>query len=77
MLRCRELVEQADAYLADDLTKWQRIQFRLHLAVCRHCRRYVRQLKTTQKVSQQQVLMMQTTDQQVEDIWTKLQQQDK
>jgi anti-sigma factor RsiW len=77
MLKCLEVVEHADAYLADELTKWQRIQFRVHLAVCRHCRRYVRQLKMTQKLSQRQILTMQTTDQQVEDIWAKLQQQGK
>ena len=38
-------VEQADAYLADELTKWQRIQFLVCIWLCRHCRRYVRQLK--------------------------------
>lgn len=70
MLRCRSILEQADAYLTDDLTAWQRVQFRLHLAVCRNCRRYLRQLKLTQQVSQQKVLTHQVTNQQINDVLT-------
>ncbi len=77
MLKCRDILEHADGYLADELTQWQRVQFRLHLALCRHCRRYVRQLRLTQQLSQQQRLTIQTTDKQIDDIWAKLQQQEK
>jgi len=68
MLKCRDILEQADAYLTQELTSWQRAQFRLHLALCRNCRRYLRQLKLTQKVSQQNLLTSQTTEQEVDDI---------
>lgn len=68
MLKCQDILGQADAYLTEDLTTWQRVQFRLHLAVCRHCRRYLRQLKLTQQVSQQTVLTQHVTNQQVNDV---------
>ena len=53
MLKCQEVVEQADAYLASELTSWQRFQFNLHLMVCRHCQRYIKAFKITEQVSQQ------------------------
>ena len=53
MLKCQEVVEQADAYLASELTSWQRFQFSLHLMMCRHCRRYIKAFKMTEQVSQQ------------------------
>ena len=52
MLKCQEVVEQADAYLASELTSWQRFQFNLHLMVCRHCQRYIKAFKMTEQVSQ-------------------------
>lgn len=45
MLKCQEVVQQADALLADELNLRQRIELRLHLLMCVHCRRYVRQLR--------------------------------
>jgi len=77
MLRCRDILEQADGYVAEELTQWRRVQVRLHLAICRHCRRYVRQLKLTQRLSKQPILTVQTTEKQIDDIWARLQQQDK
>ena len=53
MLRCRDVVEQADVYLASELSSWQRFQFNLHLMVCGYCRRYLKSFQTTQKVSEQ------------------------
>lgn len=46
MLSCRELVNHADALLAGELPWRARLSARLHLSLCRHCRRYLRQLKT-------------------------------
>ena len=45
MLNCREVADDADRLLADDLPWRRRIAIRSHLLVCRHCRLYVRQLK--------------------------------
>jgi anti-sigma factor RsiW len=70
MLKCRDILEQADAYLTGHLNVWQRLQFRVHLALCANCRRYLRQLKLTQQVSQQTVLTHQVTSQQINDVLT-------
>ncbi len=45
MLKCRDLVEHTDALLAGELSRRQRWAVRLHLLVCHHCRRYVRQFR--------------------------------
>lgn len=72
MLKCRDILEQADAYLVGNLNSWQRLQFRLHLALCSNCRRYLRQLKLTQQVSQQTLLTDKVSHQQIDDILTLL-----
>lgn len=46
MLSCRELTEQTTNYLERQLTPWQRLQLRIHLALCHACRGYLHQ--TTQ-----------------------------
>ena len=47
MPSCKDLVENADAYLEGTLPWWERGQIRLHLWLCSHCRRYVAQLRAT------------------------------
>lgn len=47
MLTCRQVTEDADRYLEADLPWRRRLQVRLHLTMCRHCRRYVDQLART------------------------------
>ena len=44
MLKCRQVPEQAERMLAGDLTWRERLSLRMHLFICGHCRRYVRQL---------------------------------
>jgi anti-sigma factor ChrR (cupin superfamily) len=44
MLNCREVTEKASDYLEQTLSWQQRLSIRLHLLVCHHCRRYLRQL---------------------------------
>lgn len=45
MLNCKQFVTQSDELQDDDLTFSQKLHLRLHLLMCRHCRRYVRQSK--------------------------------
>ena len=45
MLSCKEVVAQSDALLAREVTLRQRLQIMIHLFVCEHCRRYLRQLE--------------------------------
>ncbi|TNE78166.1 MAG: zf-HC2 domain-containing protein [Gammaproteobacteria bacterium] len=44
MLKCRELVSEADLLLDGNLGWRDRLAARFHLLICHHCRRYVRQL---------------------------------
>ncbi|MDP1731096.1 MAG: anti-sigma factor [Devosia sp.] len=47
MLTCREITELANGYLDRELPLLTRAQFRLHIIMCSHCRRYVDQLAKT------------------------------
>lgn len=47
MLSCREITELATAYAEGALPLGDRMRFLMHLSMCRHCRRYVQQLKLT------------------------------
>ncbi|WP_323773507.1 zf-HC2 domain-containing protein [Alcanivorax sp.] len=46
MLKCKDVVEKADALVDGSPLTWrERLAMRLHLLICHHCRRYVRQLR--------------------------------
>lgn len=45
MLNCRDVMEHASDYLDKTLTWRQRMGIWLHLQICHHCRRYVRQFR--------------------------------
>ncbi len=45
MLKCREVVDTADQLLDGNISRRQRFAIKMHLVMCRHCRRYVRQLR--------------------------------
>ncbi|MGE3738390.1 MAG: anti-sigma factor [Geminicoccaceae bacterium] len=47
MLTCREITERASEHLGHDLGLVERLKVMMHLAMCRHCRRYVAQLAKT------------------------------
>ncbi|MBI1869157.1 MAG: zf-HC2 domain-containing protein [Methylocystis sp.] len=50
MLSCEEVVERASEYLDRDLGRWGRLKVRLHIAMCKHCNRYVLQLGLTTRL---------------------------
>ncbi|MFG0382121.1 anti-sigma factor family protein [Pseudomonas sp. zbq_18] len=50
MLSCKELVAHSSDYLDGQLRLRERISVRAHLALCSHCRRFIRQLKLSQAV---------------------------
>jgi len=53
MLSCKELAQhQASDYLDGQLTLRQRFGVQIHLALCDHCRRFIKQLKLVKKVLQ-------------------------
>jgi anti-sigma factor RsiW len=47
MLTCQQMTELVTAYLEGALPWSDRFRFQLHLGTCRHCRRYLRQMRTT------------------------------
>lgn len=47
MPSCKDLTENADAYLEGTLGWWDSMMIRTHLWMCRHCRAYVDQLRKT------------------------------
>jgi len=53
MLTCRDLVAQSSDLLDGELSLRQRISVRAHLAICFRCRRFIRQLRVSQRVIRQ------------------------
>lgn len=53
MLSCKELVAHSSDYLDGQLRLRERISVRTHLAMCSHCRRFIRQLRLSQAVLRQ------------------------
>lgn len=51
MLTCKNVTEQASDYLEGPTTFGQRLSFRMHLFICKHCRRYIDQLKVAMGVA--------------------------
>jgi anti-sigma factor ChrR (cupin superfamily) len=47
MLTCREMTELVTDYAEGHLSFVDRVRFHVHLGICRHCRRYVRQMKAS------------------------------
>jgi len=47
MLTCQQVTELVTGYLEGRMEWRQRMAFRCHLALCPHCRRYVRQMRVT------------------------------
>lgn len=50
MLACREVTELVTDYVEGRLSWSDRVRFQLHVGMCRHCREYLRQIRTTQRL---------------------------
>ena len=50
MLSCRELSDQADAFLDEEMPFAKRMQVRLHLMMCSGCNRFVDQMRMTRSL---------------------------
>ncbi len=53
MLNCKQLVPRSSDFLDGQLTLRERFSVRTHLAMCINCRRFIRQLRLSQRVVQQ------------------------
>ncbi|WP_421863601.1 zf-HC2 domain-containing protein [Motiliproteus sp.] len=43
MLKCKDIVKQASDYRDREMSFGQRLQYRMHLLICHHCRTFSRQ----------------------------------
>jgi predicted anti-sigma-YlaC factor YlaD len=47
MFSCKEIAQQASEHIDQQLNWQQRLAFRSHLFICRNCRRYINQLRSS------------------------------
>ena len=47
MLSCKDITAQASDFHDKQMKGWQRLQFQLHLYMCKNCRRFMSQFETT------------------------------
>jgi len=50
LLVCRELTELVTDFVEGRMSFFDRLRFRFHIAMCRHCREYVRQIAKTRQL---------------------------
>lgn len=51
MLSCKEVTERASDLIDGNLSTWDALQMRLHLAMCKGCDAFVGQLRMTRDVT--------------------------
>lgn len=72
MLKCREVPQEIEG-LHDGQLDWRRqMALRLHLLMCHHCRRYVRQLGILLRTLQRQALSESGDDRDLQQIISQL-----
>jgi len=47
MMTCQQVTELVTSYLERRLPLRDRLRFQMHVGMCRHCRRYLRQMRLT------------------------------
>lgn len=47
MLSCKDVNKNSDQYIDQELSLRQRINIKMHLLMCVHCRRYLKQMAAT------------------------------
>jgi hypothetical protein len=50
MLPCRDITELVTDFVEGRMSLWDRLRFRLHIGMCRHCREYLRQMRMTRRL---------------------------
>ena len=45
MVSCKDVSTKAGDYLDGELPLWSRVEIRLHIFFCQHCRRYLHQVE--------------------------------
>ncbi len=66
MLNCKQVATLASEYIDHNTDTRLNWKIRMHLLMCSHCRRFVRHLKITTKVTRS--VLSETQDRDVDDI---------
>ncbi|UTA47702.1 zf-HC2 domain-containing protein [Simiduia sp. 21SJ11W-1] len=45
MLKCKDIVARSSDYIEGELSGWARANYKVHLFMCTHCRRYLRHVQ--------------------------------
>ncbi len=67
MLSCKEVADRASALIDGELSAWDALQMRLHLAMCRGCGAFLDQMRTTDQLAAQVVEPDEPAQQEAED----------
>lgn len=51
MLHCKDVAQRASALIDGELGLFERLQVRLHLAMCRGCDAFIRQMRATRDLT--------------------------
>jgi predicted anti-sigma-YlaC factor YlaD len=73
MLSCKHIVDLGTDYLDQELGFWKKAEMKMHLMICGHCRRYIKQLKQSIAMLSRWRLK-QPTQEQLEQLKSKYQQ---
>lgn len=50
MMSCKEVAERASALVDGEVSAWEAMQLKVHLAMCKGCGRFVDQIRTTDEL---------------------------
>lgn len=53
MLSCKDVADRASALIDGELSAWDALQIRLHLAMCKGCGRFIEQMRVTDQLTAQ------------------------
>ncbi|MBE0414544.1 zf-HC2 domain-containing protein [Yoonia sp.] len=53
MLSCKDVADRASALIDGELSVWDTLQIRLHLAMCKGCSRFIAQMRATDQLTAQ------------------------
>ncbi len=76
LLTCRQITDTASDYLEGPVTLTRRLSLSMHLLMCKHCRRYFRQLELTRGVAARATQSSEPTDAEIETLVGRLRNQD-
>lgn len=51
MLNCKDVADRASALIDGELSRWEALQVRMHLAMCKGCSRFIEQLRLTDRLA--------------------------